>query len=154
MGLRRKTGFGLLFLAFATTGCGEGPVEIEPPEEDLVAPFVGTWDAEAFTVTSDADTTTVANLTMDGSFVINIQPSGTYTATLVYGDLSPIIEIGVLRPSNSGTVTLQPNGGDPATSTFDFVQVDYLVLDGPTRFDFNLDEVLDPAQAHIELQRR
>lgn len=153
MGIRRSCGLSVWWLVLLTMGCGDDPVVVQPPE-DRVAPFVGTWDAEAFTVTSDADTSTVADLTLDGSFVINIQPSGTYTATLVYGDLSPIIEIGVLSPSESGTVTLRPNGGTPATSDYVFVREDYLQLDGPTEFDFNLDEVPDAGQAHIELQRR
>lgn len=142
----------LALLAIVLPACGDDPVT-PPPDEDLVAPFVGTWDAAVFTVTSDADTSVVADLTIDGSFVINVQASGLYTATLTFGGI-PLVEIGQLRPSSDGFVTLQPNGGDPATSSYDFVRADYLVLDGPTEFDFNLDTVLDPAQGYIELQRR
>ncbi|MEM7417438.1 MAG: hypothetical protein AAF389_18245, partial [Gemmatimonadota bacterium] len=138
--------------AIVLSACG-GETIVDPPDVDLVAPFVGTWDATVFDVTSDADTSVVADLTIDGEFVINVQASGLYTATLTFGGI-PIVEIGQLRPTSDGFVTLQPNGGDPATSAFDFVRADYLTLDGPTEFDFNLDTVLDPAQAYIELQRR
>ena len=153
MGRQRFSWTGTLFLALLFAGCGEDTV-VDPPAVDLVAPFVGTWDAEVFTVTNDANTSQVADLMLDGSFTMNVQPSGTYTATLLFGDLSPIIEIGVLRPSESGTVTLQPTGGDPATSVFVFEREDYLTLDGPTDFDFNLDGTPEEAQAYIELQRR
>lgn len=141
----------LLALAVAAAACGDPmpPEQIENPE---IQPFVGTWDAVVFDVTSDADTTQVADLMIDGMFVVNFQPSGRYTATLTFGGI-PLVEIGVISVSGD-FVTLRPNGGDPATSEFDFAQPDSLILDGPTEFDFNLDEVLDPAQAHIELVRR
>jgi len=153
MGRQRCSWAGTLFLALLVASCG-GDTIVDPPPVDLVEPFVGTWDAEVFTVTNDADPSTVADLMLDGSFTLNVQPSGTYTATLLFGELSPVIEIGVLRPSEGGTVTLQPTGGTPATSTFVFEREDYLTLDGPTDFDFNLDGTPEAAQAYIELQRR
>jgi hypothetical protein len=142
-------------LAAALLGaCGEGIVTPPTPTPDpSVAPFVGTWDAEVFTVTSDADPGIVADLMENGSFTINVQPSGTYTATLVFGGLQVGVEIGDLSVSGD-FVTLRPTGGDPATSEYTFVEDDYLRLEGPTEFDFNLDEELEPAQAFIELQRR
>ena len=135
-------------------GCGgeEGGTGIIEPDP-AVAPFVGTWDAEVFTVTSDADPGIVADLMEDGSFTINVQPSGTYTATLEFGGLQVGVEIGQLSVSGS-FLTLNPNGNDPATSEYTFVEEDYLRLEGPTEFDFNLDDELEPAQAFIELQRR
>lgn len=142
---------GAVVIAVLTSGCGEAvtPTPVENPE---IQPFVGTWDAVVFDVTSDADTTQVADLTIDGVFTVNFQPSGRYTATLTFGGI-PLVEIGVISVTGS-FVTLRPNGGDPATSEFVFAQPDSLILDGPTEFDFNLDQVLDPAQAHIELTRR
>lgn len=147
---RSVWGLGLI-AALLVAGCGDPlpPEEVENPE---IQPFVGTWDAVVFDVTSDADTTQVADLTIDGVFVVNFQPSGRYTATLTFGGI-PLVEIGVISV-NGDFVTLRPNGGDPATSEFVFSQPDSLILDGPTEFDFNLDQVLDPAQAHIELTRR
>ncbi|MDA0327766.1 MAG: hypothetical protein O2958_01945 [Gemmatimonadetes bacterium] len=68
------------------TACGDGGttvVEVDP----LVQPFVGTWDAEVFTVTSDADPSIVADLMVNGTFNLNVQESGLYTATLVFGGI-------------------------------------------------------------------
>jgi len=149
---RRNTWMGSLLLLTAAFGCsGSDPVDVGPDPE--VAPFVGTWDAEVFTVTSDADSSVVANLLLNsGSFTINVQESGTYTATLTFGGM-PLVEIGTIVV-DGGFLTLVPGGGDPATSAFSFPRSDYMTLDGPTEFDFNLDSLLDPAQARIELQRR
>lgn len=147
----RNVWMGMIALVAVSTACGETivPPEIENPE---FQPFIGTWDAVVFDVTSDADTTRVADLTIDGVFVVNFQPSGTYTATLTFGGI-PLVEIGAISVGGS-FLTLRPNGGDPATSEFVFATSDSLILDGPTEFDFNLDQVLDPAQSHIELTRR
>lgn len=142
---------GIFALVATTAACGETTTP-PPPEENPVEPFVGTWDAVVFDVTSDADTTQVADLTIDGVFVVNFQPSGIYTATLTFGGI-PLVEIGVVSVG-SGFLTLRPNGGDPATSSFVFATPDSLILDGPTEFDFNIDQILDPAQSHIELTRR
>lgn len=142
----------VLLLSGTWVACG-GDGVVDPPDEvSAIEPFVGTWDAEVFEVTSDADTTIVADLMVNGSFHINVQPSGTYTATLDFGGI-PLVEIGQLSVT-TGFVTLRPNDGDPATSAYTFVSPNYLRLEGPTDFDFNLDQVLDPAHALIELRRR
>lgn len=147
----RWTGMALVLL---TVGACGGDDSTGPPEEDpdAIAPFVGTWDAEVFTVTSDADPSIVADLMENGSFTINVQPSGTYTATLTFGGI-PLVEIGEISVQGDFIILL-PNGGEPATSSYEFVRSDYVRLEGPTEFDFNLDGELDPAQAFIELQRR
>jgi hypothetical protein len=143
---------GLLLLVLGSAGCSKSdPVGMNPDPD--IAPFVGTWDAAVFRVTSDADTSIVADLLLNnGSFTLNVQESGTYTATLTFGGM-PLVEIGVVRVAG-GFITLQPNGGDPATSAFTFPRSDYMTLAGPTEFDFNLDGTLDPAQAYIESQQR
>jgi hypothetical protein len=63
-------------------------------------------------------------------------------------------EIGKLTVQSPTQLTLNPNGGDPAPSTYRFAAEDSLVLDGATEFDFNLDGTEEPGQAHIELLRR
>jgi hypothetical protein len=134
-------------------GCGgdNGP-EVDP----AVAPFVGTWDADSLAVTNDADTTVVANVLDFGSFFITVEPSGQYTATLtVNGSANP--QIGQLTVNNANTLTLTPSfpsGEPPATSSYVFLSGDYVVLEGPTDFDFNLDGTPEPAQAYFGLQRR
>lgn len=144
-------------LLVALTACGGDDPVVDPEPDEAIAPFVGTWDADVFTVTSDADPTIVADLIdAGGSFTINVQPSGTYTATLVFsnGDTSvPLVEIGQLSVTDD-YITLRPTGGDPATSDYTFLSDDHLRLEGPTDFDFNGDGELDPAQAFIELWLR
>ncbi|MDH3270862.1 MAG: hypothetical protein OEN56_05995 [Gemmatimonadota bacterium] len=145
---------GLLITMLAA--CGDDKPE-EPEVDPAIAPFVGTWDAEVFTVTSVADPSIVADLIgIGGSFTLNIQPSGAYTATLVFSDgetTVPLVEFGSLGVAGN-FITLRPNGGDPATSQYTFVREDYLRLEGPTEFDFNFDDEPDPAEAFIEIQRR
>ncbi len=142
-------------LALAAAACGKDPV-VGPVEDSAVAPFVGTWDARVFTVTADADTSIVADLVENGTFVINVQPSGTYTGTLVFAGLSPIVEIGQMAVAD-GFVTLRPNQTSPcpvAPQPYEFTREDYLILGpGPTCFPFRPGE-LDPGQAYIELERR
>ncbi len=148
-------------LAAAAIGaCGGSTTELptDPPE---IEPFVGTWDAEVFRVRSDADTTIVADLIdIGGDFTLNVQPSGQYTAQLSFTatdslGIQPFVEIGEMSVTE-GFVTLRPTvpPGSPASSAFTFVREDFLRLEGPTEFDFNLDEEPDPAQLLAELQRR
>jgi len=131
-------------------GCGGSSTEVEI--DPAVEPFVGTWDAVAFTVTGDAPPNTVVDVLTLGAFWIAIEPSGTYTATLEFPGAPP--EIGKLTIESSTQLTLRPNAGDPAPSTYVFAAADSLVLDGATEFDFNLDGTNEPGQAHIELLRR
>ena len=150
---RRRNGWlGMVLLAVASA-CGDDAPPVGP--DPAVAPFVGTWDAEVFTVTNTANPAQVADLLENGTFDVVIEPSGLYTATLVFGQLGPIVEIGQLSVSG-GFVTLTPNSGTdcPATSEYVFTSSDYLVLDGTTCFDFNLDGEDEDAFAQLELRRR
>ncbi len=150
---------GWLVALAVVAGCGGGgPVEAGP--DSAVQPFVGTWDAVVFRVTSVAEPAVVADLLENGSFNINIQPSGLYTATLVLGDgqgttLDPFVEIGQLIVSGA-FLTLRPNGPNPcpASSEYSFSGPNFLTLEGPTCFDFNLDGEDEEARARLELQRR
>lgn len=154
---RRSNGWMGWVVVLVLAACG-GSERIDGPDPNAAfAPFVGTWDAEAFTITSDADSTLVADLLIDGSFFIVFQPSGIYTATLSFGDVTaPLVEIGQISVSGN-IVTLMPTNLPPpcpAASTFSFPTPDFLILDGPTCFDFNLDGEDEDAQAHLELRRR
>lgn len=151
--VRGVWGFSIsIVAAILVAACGgEDPMEPDP----ALARFVGTWDADSLTLTNDADTTVVANVLELGSFFIIVEESGQYTATLtVSGQANP--EIGQLSVSGS-TLTLTPSfpaGRPQAVSTFLFMGDDFLILDGPTEFDFNLDGTDEPAQAHFELRKR
>jgi len=137
----------------SVTGCGDDIVE----PKLTIADWVGTWDADSLTMTNVADTTVVANVLDFGSFVIVIEQSGQYTATLVVGSGNPPgIEIGDLDVIGT-TLQLKrtfPPPESTASSSFVFGADDYVILDGDSEFDFNLSGVPEAALAHFELRRR
>lgn len=148
-------------LLTAVAACG-GTTDPAPVEDDpAIEPFVGTWDAGVLTVTSDADTTIVADLIeIDGAFTLNVQPSGQYTAQLAFPPadslgIEPFIEIGQMTVTD-GFLTLRPTTppGPAVSSEYTFVSDDVLRVVGPTDFDFNLDGDPDPAELYIEMERR
>lgn len=140
---------GLSLLVVAIGACGSDGVAVDA----AVAPFVGTWDAVVLTVSAEPPSSVVVDvLATGGSFWISVEPSGQYTATLEFA--GPHVELGDLTVQSSSQFTLNPQGGSPAPSAYVFAKPDSLVLDGATEFDFNLDFVSEPGQAHFELVRR
>lgn len=145
---RRVWGVVLSALMSACGGDSTG-VTTDP----AVAPFVGDWEASEFRVTSADNPDASFDVTDGGSFTINIQPSGQYTAILSFPQLpTPVVELGQLAVIGS-SVRLSPVGGTPATSSYRFEGADRVVLEGPTQFDFNNDGTPDPADAVIALDR-
>jgi len=132
-------------------GCGkESAVEPDP----ALAPFVGDWTATALVVTSVANPDVHPDLVQLGAeFSLNVQPSGQYTAILLYAAQSQT-EVGNLSISG-GFVTMNRTFPSAATSVSAFAfEGNRLTLDGDTEFDFNLDGSPEPALARFELQRR
>ena len=152
---RRWKGWMGAVLVLVATACGEdGPGVIGP--DPSIAPFVGLWDAEVFVVSSTAEPVVVADLLITGEFYINIEPSGLYTATLEFGQLNPVIEIGQVSVSGN-FMRLNPSGGEApcaAAAEYWFTAADYVTLLGPTCFDFNLDGQLEDAELSQEWRRR
>ena len=150
-----------VFLVVAVGACGGGSGDGLTDPDPRIAPFVGTWDAETLTVTSLADTTIVADLiAIGGTFTLNVQESGTYTAQLAFPSadslgIEPFVEIGQMTVSDN-VITLRPTTppGDPVSSEYTFLSDDLLRLEGPTEFDFNLNNQPDPAILLLELRRR
>ena len=133
-------------------GCGgsDGPTEVDP--DPALAPFVGSWTALAMVVTSVANPSISPDLIQEGAtFSLNVQPSGQYTASLIFLE-QVSTEIGFITVSGS-TVTLKRDYPTQSTSTANYrFQGGLLILDGGTEFDFNLDGQPEPATAHFELQ--
>lgn len=148
--MMRKT-FQVVALACVAAGVGSCGSDATGPDPAL-EPFVGMWDGVVFTVIADAPPNTEADLLSLGNFWMSVEPSGQYTATLEW--LGGFAEIGQLSIQGPSSLTLDPNMGPPAPSTYLFATADSLILDGATEFDFNLDGTDEPAQAHIELVRR
>lgn len=149
--------FGGLFAVLLATSLGACGGTTEPTLDD--PRFVGTWDADSLTLTNDAPPNQVANLldtTYSGSFVIVVEPSGQYTATLtVFGQSSP--EIGQLTVTSSSTLTLAPSfppGRPAASASYSFQGDGDLTLEGPSEFDFNFDGIDESVQAYTHLVRR
>jgi hypothetical protein len=154
-GARLGSGGPWAWLAFVllALGCGgdggTGPDPVDPALE----PFVGSWEASSFELTNPANPTDFVDVMDGGSFSLNVQPSGQYTAILSFPDLpTPGVEIGQLSVIGT-SVRLSPQGGQAATSSFEFDGADRLILDGPTEFDWNRDLQPDPAEAYIVLER-
>lgn len=146
----RKHAWGLA-IALVVAGCSDDPVG---PDADP-GPLVGDWEATSLVVTNVANPTQAPDLiALGATFTLNVQPSGQYTAILVFAQQSST-EIGTLHVSGS-SVTLRPSfpPGQPATTGTFSIQGDLMTLDGATEFDFNLDGTPEPAAAHFEFRRR
>jgi hypothetical protein len=139
-----------MLLACLLAGCGGESVGPDP----AVALLVGDWDATGLVVTSVANPQVKPDLVALGAaFRLNIQPSGQYTAILLYAQQSST-EIGTLSVSGN-TVTMRRDFPSRSTSAAVFALAgNRMTLDGDSEFDFNLDGTPEPALAHFELLRR
>ena len=143
---------GLSLLSLSFLGCAD-PVPTGP--DPLIEPFVGNWAATAFVLTSSvSDQVSIDLIQLGGTFNLNIQPSGSYTAILVYAGLGQT-EIGTISVTAT-TVALNREfpTRENEVSTYQFVGDTVLVLDGDTEFDLDFDGQKDPTLAHFELLRK
>jgi len=139
-----------LVSACILVACGEEGVGPDPD----VAPLVGDWDATSLVLTSVANPQVKPDLiALGAAFRLNIQPSGQYTAILLYAQQSST-EIGTLSVSGN-TITMTRDFPSRSTSAAVFsLSGNRLTLDGDSEFDFNLDGTPEPALAHFELLRK
>ena len=150
-----RRGVGLLALAWVlvlAAACGSSDEILKP--DPLVSPLVGDWSATAMVVTSVANPEIHPDLIALGAkFTLNVQPSGQYTAILIYAEQAST-EIGILSVSGN-VVTMTRSFPNQETSTAVFsVTGNKLTLDGDTKFDFNLDGTSEDALGHFELERQ
>ena len=143
---------GLSLLSLSFLGCGD-PVPTGP--DPLIEPFVGDWAATAFVLTSSvSDQVSIDLIQLGGTFDLNIQPSGSYTAILVYAGLGQT-EIGTISVT---ATTVALNREFPTrkneVSAYQFVGDTVLILDGDTEFDLDFDGQADPTLAHFVLLRK
>ncbi|NJD20499.1 MAG: hypothetical protein FIA95_14610 [Gemmatimonadetes bacterium] len=150
MSRRRTLWGGIAFLAVLLAGCGGGSTTPDPE----IGALVGDWDATRLVLTSVANPQVKSDLiALGATFRLNIQPSGQYTAILLYSQQSST-EIGVLTVSGN-TITMKRDFPSKSTSAALFALAgDRMTLDGDSGFDFNLDGTQEPALAHFELLRR
>ncbi len=150
--MRKRLIRGLSLLLLSLTGCSD-PAPTGP--DPLIEPFVGDWTATAFVLTSSvSEQVSIDLIQLGGTFDLNIQPSGSYTAILIYAGLGQT-EMGTIS-ATSNTVTLNREfpSRENEVSAYRFVGDTLLILDGDTEFDFDFDGQEDPALAHFELLRK
>lgn len=148
---RRWAGWrGAVLLASLLAGCGGEGVGPDP----ALSALAGDWDATRVVLTSVANPQVKPDLiALGASFRLNIQPSGQYTAILLYAQQSST-EIGTLSVSGS-TLTMKREFPSRSTTAAVFaLSGDRMTMDGDSEFDFNLDGTPEPALAHFELLRR
>ena len=150
--MRTRIVKGLSLLSLSFLGCGD-PVPTGP--DPLIEPFVGDWAATAFVLTSSvSDQVSIDLIQLGGTFDLNIQPSGSYTAILVYAGLGQT-EIGTISVT---ATTVALNREFPTrkneVSAYQFVGDTVLILDGDNEFDLDFDGQADPTLAHFQLLRK
>jgi hypothetical protein len=141
----------LLLAVLLTTACSGGK-STEP--DTAIAQFVGDWVAQSLVLTSQANPAISGDIIQLGAtFTLNVQPSGQYTAILLYAGQS-LTEIGTLDVSGT-TVTLHQTFPSASTSAgvFSFAG-GHLIIDANTEFDFNQDGTAEPALAHFDLVKK
>jgi hypothetical protein len=135
-------------VALALSACGDGGGV--GPDEALEA-FVGDWSASRFVVRSRANPEIAPDLisTLGAEFTVNVQPSGQYTAILVYQS-TPITELGQLEVVGDELVFhVSFPSARTTRSRFTFAGP-RVTLVGDTEFDYNFDGTPEPAEATIE----
>ena len=150
--MRKRLIRGLSLLLLSLTGCGD-PAPTGP--DPLIEPFVGDWTATAFVLTSSvSELVSIDLIQLGGTFDLNIQPSGSYTAILIYAGLGQT-EMGTISATaNMVTLNREFPSRENEVSAYQFVGDTVLILDGDTEFDFDFDGQGDPALAHFELLRK
>ena len=139
-------------LVLVVSSCG-GETTVGP-DEDL-AFLVGDWDATRFVVQSKANPEVAPDLIggLGAQFFMNVQPSGQYTATLVF-QASPIIEIGLLEVDGNDVI-FHVNVPSPATNRSRYtIFAGGMTLEGDTEFAFIPGGEPEPAFATIDLKKR
>ena len=136
----------------ALAGCGDDPPTVVDPDDPLLQPFVGTWEADSLVVTSTGDSIIVADvIARGGTLTWNVQPSGAFTLTLVYAG-SPLVVIGQAQAFETAIVTT-PTVGPPESYAYEFLAADRLVLEGGIVFPFT-SGAPTPGELYTEMVRR
>ena len=140
----------IALLGLTQQACTSDSVSPNPSVQDLV----GDWEATALVLTSVANPAVSADLiAQGGTFTLNIQPSGHYTAILISGGAGGA-ELGVLSVSGSAISlrTTYPPPPDTATGTFS-LSGNTLTIDAETDYEF-LNGLKELAQEHVELVKK
>ncbi len=130
--------------------CTSDSVSPDPSVQDLV----GDWEATALVLTSVANPAVSTDLiARGGTFTLNVQPSGHYTAILLSGGAGAA-ELGLLSVSGSAISlrTTYPPPPDTATGTFS-LSGNTLTIDAETEYAF-LNGLKELAKEHVQLVKK
>ncbi len=142
----------MLTLAPVLASCGEDTAV--GPTQDLEF-LVGDWDATRFVVQSKANPEVAPDLIggLGAQFFMNVQPSGQYTATLVF-QASPITDIGLLQVDGDDVI-FHVNVPSPAINRSRYTLfAGGMTLVGDTEFAFIPGGEPEAAVATIDLEKR
>ena len=118
--------------------------------------LVGDWDATRFLVQSKADPKIAPELIkgVGAQFTLDIQPSGQYTAILIYQG-NPLTEIGLIEIQGEDIV-FHVSYPEPATnrSHLTTTGVGQITMVGDTKFAFVPGAEPQPAVATIDIKKR
>lgn len=146
----RWGGWWLSAVVLLAAACGgDDGTSVDP---DLQA-LAGDWNATELVLTSVANPEVAPDLIQLGAdFSLNVQPSGQYTAILIYAGNSATA-IGTIRLSGD-VLTMAQTFPDTLTTSGTYeLTGDVLILDANTEFDFNLDGEDEPALGHFRFVR-
>lgn len=150
--IARSRAFQILLLLPLLLGCGKD--SLVAPDADL-AFLVGDWDATRFVVQSMRDPQTAPDLirALGATFSLNVQPSGQYTAILVYQG-NPVTEIGLLEVVGEDVVFHVSFPSKDTTRSRLTRSSMGITLVGDTEFAFVPGGAPQPAIATIDLIKR
>lgn len=148
----RRNALRVLLLLPLIVACGKDTSVSPNPDLDFL---VGDWEATRFVVQSKANPQTAPDLikALGTSFTLNVQPSGQYTAILVYQGTS-LTEIGLLEVDGSDLVfhvSVPAKGTSRSKLTRSGTTI---TLVGDTEFAFVAGADPQPATATIDMTRR
>ncbi len=152
---RRILSTALLAGLLVLPACGDDS-GTNAPDDDPLAPFVGTWTGVSMVFTPVGGGQGIDLILAGGTLTVTIMADGRYTQSFELTGLTSVTESGNLSIQGN-QVTLAADGDpNPVVGTFVFSQNNTRLTvnasDG-VEFDFNLDQVDDPATLVMVLQK-
>ena len=159
MRLPRRTIPFLAALVLLSTACG-GDDPAGP--SDPFARFVGSWTGISAVLTPVGGGTPFDLILAGGNLDIVVQPSGSFSMTLVFAPFMVDLTTGGTITVGGSQITMVVTGqptpfGSSFTGTFAFTQGDTRMtfnLTGGVDFDFNLDGQPEPASLTLVLRKQ
>lgn len=154
--VRRRVPPVFLLLSALTVGavaCGDSDPVSPNPEIDFL---VGDWDAVRFEIAPNAAPDQSFDLIAEGgSFSLNVQPSGQYTAQLTVQGLPAPPEIGTIDVEGDELVIRRttPAPETVTRATYSELASGRVVFSGPSQLDIDGDGTAEAITLEVEIVR-